>query len=384
MDFRFAVDVYDRAMSKVREKEKAAEREERRRKKEEERAEAKRRKLEGLTAAADATKTTTTTSTDDGVNASNNGGKTDGSEEAAGTTGAAEGVATTTPPAGANDAEAGIPTGRPEESVGVEPPRGDTDDDNPAVEAANKNGDAKADTVAAATTAAAGGSRGGEKTTTGNVTRHTSSSSSSKPSRPAEPYVIVVPSATTSMLTLLNAADFLGSGAFVSNAEKRRLGAKRETHVTIERRRPDGVLATYKIVDNPTRLAESEWQRLVAVFAQGPTWQFKGWRHEEPVELFHRVLGVHLKFDDEQTHENITHWNVKVLTLSKTKRHLDQPVALDFWRHLDDFRAKRKAEMAAKQHAHQQQRASGHRRSGSDHHSSGQRHHHHHKRHRAK
>ena len=169
-----------------------------------------------------------------------------------------------------------------------------------------------------------------------------------------EPYIIVVPSAATSTLTLLNAAEFLVSGRYVSNAEKRAAGTRRDAATNIiEHVRSDGSKGKFRIVDNPTKLDSREWDKVVAVFAVGPTWQFKNWKISEPVDLFHRVLGVHLQFDDEQTPASIKSWNVRVLKLSKTKRHLDQPVALDFWRNLDDFLARRKvqrAEQAAKQH----------------------------------
>jgi len=162
-------------------------------------------------------------------------------------------------------------------------------------------------------------------------------------SRKIEPYIIVVPSAATAPVTLLNASEFLANGRYVSSAEKRAAGTRREASVTMERVRPDGSKGTFRIVDNPTKLESREWDKIVAVFAVGPTWQFKNWKYSEPVDLFHRVLGVHVQFDDEQTPESIRHWNVRVLKLSKTKRHLDQPIALDFWRHLDDFLLKRKA-----------------------------------------
>ena len=101
-----------------------------------------------------------------------------------------------------------------------------------------------------------------------------------------------------------------------------------------------------------------------------------------PVELFQRTLGVHLKFDDEQTDANVKSWNVQVLSLNKNQRtariplklaldferatrnwgravvvassswrvkcltralgHLDQPLCIQFWRYLDDFVAKKR------------------------------------------
>ena len=44
-----------------------------------------------------------------------------------------------------------------------------------------------------------------------------------------------------------------------------------------------------------------------------------------------------LRYDDEKPNKNVLSWNVKVLKLSKTKRYLDKPVCLEFWRLLDQF-----------------------------------------------
>eukprot|EP00633_Aureoumbra_lagunensis_P008929 CAMPEP_0197322050 /NCGR_PEP_ID=MMETSP0891-20130614/67893_1 /TAXON_ID=44058 ORGANISM="Aureoumbra lagunensis, Strain CCMP1510" /NCGR_SAMPLE_ID=MMETSP0891 /ASSEMBLY_ACC=CAM_ASM_000534 /LENGTH=434 /DNA_ID=CAMNT_0042814257 /DNA_START=186 /DNA_END=1490 /DNA_ORIENTATION=+ len=161
-----------------------------------------------------------------------------------------------------------------------------------------------------------------------------------------DPYIIIVPSATTSVLTLLNAADFMMDGKFIPTDEKKAAGIKRETSIIIEKQRSDGLMQPYRIIDNPIKLSPKEFDRIVAVFAMGPTWQFKGWRISEPVELFQRVLGIHLQFDDELTPTNITQWNVRILKLSKTKRHLDASLVLDFWRSLEDHIQKIKAKHA--------------------------------------
>lgn len=45
----------------------------------------------------------------------------------------------------------------------------------------------------------------------------------------------------------------------------------------------------YRVTDNPSKLNYADWDRVVAVFAMGPAWQFKGWPHEgNPVEIFNR------------------------------------------------------------------------------------------------
>lgn len=163
-----------------------------------------------------------------------------------------------------------------------------------------------------------------------------------KPPRPREPDIIVVPNAMTSILTILNAPDFLEKGRFVTAAEKRAAGARKESSVTIQRGTSTTDPVKYRLVDNPTRLDDKEWSRVAAVFAHGPEWQFKAWKYDKPVDLFQRTLGIHLQFDDEATKDTIKAWNVHVLKISKTKRHLDQPVMFEFWRLLDDFLANKR------------------------------------------
>ncbi|OTF77690.1 hypothetical protein BLA29_003418 [Euroglyphus maynei] len=64
---------------------------------------------------------------------------------------------------------------------------------------------------------------------------------------------------------------------------------RRENEILIQRRKPDNTTVPYRIIDNPLKLTQDEWNRVVAVFVQGPAWQFKGWPwNGNPVEIFAR------------------------------------------------------------------------------------------------
>jgi parafibromin len=92
---------------------------------------------------------------------------------------------------------------------------------------------------------------------------------------------------------------------------------------------------------------------VAAVFAQGPEWQFKGWRwgRDErdpktgaflrpditPTEIFDRALGFHLMYDGDAVHENVGKWAVTPLRISKSRRYTDPGVAQQFWAALDGF-----------------------------------------------
>jgi parafibromin len=156
--------------------------------------------------------------------------------------------------------------------------------------------------------------------------------------------IIIVPNAPTALLTLVNAADLLERNTYVTPAEKRQQGAKKEPIVKVSRTRADGVVQSFKLVDDPRRLSDGDWKRVVAVVAQGAAWQFKGWKINKPVDLFNQYLGVHVKFDDTETPKDVKKWNVSVVSVNKHKRHLDPTAAHSFWRLVDDHVARRRKE----------------------------------------
>ncbi len=52
----------------------------------------------------------------------------------------------------------------------------------------------------------------------------------------------------------------------------------------------------YRVIDNPQKLTNAEWERVVAVFVMGPAWQFKGWPWDgNPVEIFTRGTLYYIK-----------------------------------------------------------------------------------------
>lgn len=73
----------------------------------------------------------------------------------------------------------------------------------------------------------------------------------------------------------------------MSTDEKKAQGAKRDNEILLQRRKEGGLTVPYRIVDNPGKLSNTDWERVVAVFVMGPAWQFKGWPWDgNPVEIF--------------------------------------------------------------------------------------------------
>ncbi|CAG5897001.1 unnamed protein product [Menidia menidia] len=188
-----------------------------------------------------------------------------------------------------------------------------------------------------------------------------------RPPRPDPPFVppsagsrtpiIIIPAATTSLVTMLNAKDLLQDLKFVTSEEKKKQGIQRDNEVLLQRRKdqiqPGGttlsVTVPYRVIDQPLKLAPQDWDRVVAVFVQGPAWQFKGWPwllpDGSPVDIFAKIRAFHLKYDEAKTDPNVQKWDVTVLELSRHRRHLDRPVFLRFWETLDRYMVKHKSHL---------------------------------------
>jgi len=82
-------------------------------------------------------------------------------------------------------------------------------------------------------------------------------------------------------------------------------------------------------------------KRVVAVFVQGPEWQFKDWKKYKEFQtvpdILSKVCGFHIMYEDEMVDQKVKQWRCKVLKLSKHKRHLDGPASSLFWQILYDW-----------------------------------------------
>ncbi|KAG8297467.1 accessory factor associated with RNA polymerase II [Homalodisca vitripennis] len=130
--------------------------------------------------------------------------------------------------------------------------------------------------------------------------------------------IIIIPGANTSLITMYNAKDILQDFKFVTTEDKKKQGATRENDIFLQRRKNGALTVPYRVTDNPQKLAPGDWDRVVAVFVMGPTWQFKGWPWKgNPVEIFSKG------------------WDVSIIQLSRSKRHLDRAALMVFWEKLD-------------------------------------------------
>lgn len=101
--------------------------------------------------------------------------------------------------------------------------------------------------------------------------------------------IIIIPATPTSLITMNNSKHILQDLKFV---DTKQAGDRKEIDVLIQRKKADNTIAMYRIIDNPLKLQDQDWARVVAVFVQGPLWQFKGWPWAgNPVEIFSRSTG---------------------------------------------------------------------------------------------
>ena len=153
--------------------------------------------------------------------------------------------------------------------------------------------------------------------------------------------IIIIPNTSTSLIGMANVIEVLQELKFVAPDEKRRQSqnAPKDTEI-IMHRREDGRTQQFKVVDNVAKLVRQDWDRVVAVFAQGQQWQFKGWpfghtNPPNPVDIFNKVKGFHLKIAGKPMDPNVAKWSVSVIELDEHKRHLDRARLLTFWDELD-------------------------------------------------
>lgn len=146
--------------------------------------------------------------------------------------------------------------------------------------------------------------------------------------------IIIIPAGTNSLISMYNVKDIIQDMKFVTQEQKKAMGGKRDNEVLIQRQK-NGQTVPYRVVDNPAKLSPSDWDRVVAVFVMGPAWQFKGYPWETPVEIFDKIAAFHIKYDEMKIDPNVEKWNVTVIQLSRTKRHLDRAHLMVFWEKLD-------------------------------------------------
>ncbi|OAA42504.1 RNA polymerase II accessory factor, Cdc73 [Beauveria brongniartii RCEF 3172] len=132
------------------------------------------------------------------------------------------------------------------------------------------------------------------------------------PSRRPDPIILLSPSAS-SLLRTSNARSFLEDGQFVPPDA----GASTVSMLHVQRMmrgvdpsRP----MRFILVEGPEQFKPEYWNRVVAVFTTGQTWQFKNYKWSNPNELFKHVQGVFVGWRGDQLPDNVRDWGHRVLS----------------------------------------------------------------------
>ncbi|KAK1270096.1 hypothetical protein QJS04_geneDACA013054 [Acorus gramineus] len=149
--------------------------------------------------------------------------------------------------------------------------------------------------------------------------------------------IILVPSAFQTLITIYNVKEFLEDGVFVpTEAKVKQGGGQRPEVVTVQKKlsRDNRAVAAYEVRDKPSALRADDWDRVVAVFVLGKEWQFKDWPFKDHVEIFNKIIGFFVRFEDDsvESAKIVKQWNI-----SKNKRHQDRAAALEVWDRLEEF-----------------------------------------------
>lgn len=153
--------------------------------------------------------------------------------------------------------------------------------------------------------------------------------------------IILVPSAFQTLITIYNVKDFLEDGVYVPTDVKVKAmkGAKPDCVTVQKKLSRDRAVTAYEVRDKPSALKPEDWDRVVAVFVLGKDWQFKDWPFKDHVEIFNKITGFFMRFEDDsiESAKTVKQWNVKIISISKNKRHQDRAAALEVWDRLEEF-----------------------------------------------
>ncbi|XP_016464109.1 protein CDC73 homolog [Nicotiana tabacum] len=153
--------------------------------------------------------------------------------------------------------------------------------------------------------------------------------------------IILVPSAFSTLITIYNVKEFLEDGVFIpTDVKLKQMKGMKPDCITVQKKfSRDRVVTAYEVRDKPSALKAEDWDRVVAVFVLGKEWQFKDWPFKNHVEIFNKIVGFFLRFEDDSVESAKTakQWNVKIISISKNKRHQDRAAALEVWEKLEEF-----------------------------------------------
>jgi parafibromin len=141
-----------------------------------------------------------------------------------------------------------------------------------------------------------------------------------------------------------NIRSFLGEGLF----QPADTSAATSSILHIQRLLPniDGARPMrFILVDTTDQFKPDYWQRVVAVFTTGQTWQFKSYKWTQPGDLFSHVLGIYVGWRGEEVPSVVKGWGRGVMHAQVDKwsahqgtqgRWRDREVVEGIWRAIEE------------------------------------------------
>ncbi|KAJ7781790.1 RNA polymerase II-associated protein [Mycena maculata] len=165
--------------------------------------------------------------------------------------------------------------------------------------------------------------------------------------------IIMISSSPTALITMFNVKRFLQESTFEPSQDARTRATaegnpRPEDMIPIYRKRTSidssgkehETQARYFVVDSVEALGKfgpDAWDRVVCVMTTGQAWQFRPYKWNEPIQLFHHVKGIYVSWSNDPPNTKIKDWNVTELKIDPIRRHVDKSVVAHFWKTLDTW-----------------------------------------------
>ncbi|MCJ1450940.1 accessory factor associated with RNA polymerase II [Mycoblastus sanguinarius] len=150
-----------------------------------------------------------------------------------------------------------------------------------------------------------------------------------KPGRRPDPIILLSPSAS-SLLRMSNIKSFLESGTYIP-PDSNLAGSSASANIlhvsrllpSIDNQRP----FRFILVDTPEQFKPDYWNRVVAVFTTGQTWQFKSYKWQNAPDLFKNALGIYVGWRGEDVPGTVKGWGRGVTSAQVEKWNPQQGVS---------------------------------------------------------
>ncbi|KAI0873575.1 RNA pol II accessory factor, Cdc73 family-domain-containing protein [Hypoxylon argillaceum] len=150
-----------------------------------------------------------------------------------------------------------------------------------------------------------------------NVASNPAIASHQKQKRP-DPIILLSPSAS-SLLRMSNIKSFLDGCQYVPPNSLTATSSTTANMLHINRLMKDidtNRPMRFILVEGTEQFKPEYWNRVVAVFTTGQTWQFKNYKWSNPTELFRHVPGIYVGWRGEQPPESVRAWGHRVMNVA--------------------------------------------------------------------